>query len=442
MAYNIVTVNVSQTIGATPANLQQMSAVISCGATLQKAGQPVLITQNSEITDLVQNPISMLQAEQTSYGADFTLTLATGDKIDRVPGSEVIITISGCSPSTWNGTFTATLTALNKLTWTVTSSTLDGSPTTLGKFAIEGSDDLVLAVNTFFAQGNSVGVYVLELGYLKDVVADEVAALKTYIEEPVKQFYAYLVPATWDLDPDFITLAKLYAADEAKQYFFVLTATPNDTNYLNPYAAIKSISAVNDDTYPETNAAAAVMWNLVSASPSEVNKVPPMAFRYLLAVNANKSKASIQSTMAKQNINYVDTGAEGGIANTILVKGVFCDGNDMTYWYSVDWVQINVDMQLANAVINGSNNPINPLYYDQDGIDRLQLVAQGVFNTGTSYGLVNGAAPVNAIPFKTYVKNNPNDYGIGRYAGLSATYTPMRGFVEIIFNINVTMQLS
>lgn len=442
MAYKIVTVNVSQTIGATPANLQQMSAVISCGATLQEAGQPVLITQKSEITDLVQNLIGSLQAEQASYGSDFTLTLAEGEMIDRVPGSEVGITITGCSPAAWNGTFTATFTALGKLTWTVTDSILDGTPTTVGTFALAGSEDLVLAVNTFFAQGNSVGVYVLELGYLDDATTDEVAALKAYIEEPVKQFYAYLVPATWDLDPDFITLAKLYTGDEAKLYFFVLTATPNDTNYLNPYADIKSIAAVNDDTYPETNAAAAVMWNLVSASPSEVNKVPPMAFRYLLAVNANKSKASILSTLAKQNINYVDTGAEGGIANAILVKGVFCDGNDMTYWYSVDWVQINVDMTLAKTVINGSNNPINPLYYNQDGIDRLQMAAQGVFNTGGAYGLVNGQTPVNAIPFKTYVKDNPNDYGIGRYAGLSATYTPMRGFVEIIFNINVTMQLS
>ncbi len=114
----------------------------------------------------------------------------------------------------------------------------------------------------------------------------------------------------------------------------------------------------------------------------------------------------------------------------------------MTYWYSVDWVQINVDMQLANTVINGSNNPINPLYYNQDGIDRLQQVAQGVFNTGVSYGLVNGQPVVNVVPFRTYIKNNPNDYGIGRYAGLSAVYTPMRGFVEIIFNVNVTMQLS
>ncbi|EHL9093785.1 hypothetical protein KFA88_005128, partial [Escherichia coli] len=75
-------------------------------------------------------------------------------------------------------------------------------------------------------------------------------------------------------------------------------------------------------------------------------------------------------------------------------------------------------------------------------IDRLQQVAQAVFNTGVSYGLVNGQPVVDAVPFRQYINTNPNDYGIGRYAGLSASYTPMRGFVEIIFNINVTMQLS
>lgn len=442
MTYNIVTVNVSQTIGATPSNLQQMGAVISAGATLQTPGTPILITQNSEISDLVQNAISSLGAEVSSYGSDFTMTLAGGDKLGRSPGDEIDITISGCSPSAWNGTYTATVALGGELNWTIAGSVLDGTPTTLGKCALEGSDDLVTAVNSFFAQGNSIGVHVLELGYLENGVTDEVEALKTYIEEPVKRFYAYLVPFTWDKDPDFITLAKLYASNEAKLYFFTITGGATDTNYLTPYENIKSIVAVCDDTYPVTNAAAAVMWNLISASPSEINKVPPFAFRFLQAVNANNSKSSILATMTKQNINYVGTGAEGGIANTILILGVTSDGNDMSYWYSVDWVQINVDMMLANTVINGSNNPINPLYYNQDGIDRLQMVAQGVFNTGVSYGLVNGQTPVNAVPFKVYVKNNPNDYGIGRYAGLSASYTPMRGFVEIIFNINVTMQLS
>lgn len=442
MSFNIVTVNVSQTIGAIPSNLQQMSAMLSFGSTLQEPGKPVLLTQPSDITDLVNYPISSLEAEVQSFGTDFTLVLPADVSIKRDPGSELEITIQNCSPNTWNGTYLATVIDSNTLTWTVTDSSLDGSPTTIGQVSITGSDELVTAVETFFAQGSSVGTYLLELGYQNDLPKDEIAALKAYMQEPLKRFYAYLVPETWKANTDFITLAKLYTANEAKQYFFVLEDTPDDTNYVTPYAGIKSIIAMADDTYPVTNAAAAAMWNFVSPSPSEINKVPPMAFRFLQAVNANKAKASILTTMVKQNINYVDTGAEGGIANTMLVKGVTSDGNDMTYWYSVDWVQINVDMMLANAVINGSNNPINPLYYNQDGIDRLQQVAQGVFNTGVSYGLVNGQTPVNAVPFKTYVKNNPNDYGIGRYAGLSATYTPMRGFVEIVFNINVTMQLS
>ncbi|MGM8398770.1 hypothetical protein [Enterobacter hormaechei] len=442
MSFNIVTVNVSQTIGAIPSNLQQTSAVLSFGATLQEPGKPVLLTQPSDITDLVNYPISSLEAEVQSFGTDFTLTLPADVSLTRDPGSELEITVQNCSPKAWDGTYLATVIDSNTLTWSLTDSSPDGSPTTLGQFSINGSDALVTAVETFFAQGSSVGTYLLELGYQDDLPKDEVAALKTYMQEPVKRFYAYLVPEAWKANDDFITLAKLYTSNESMQYFFALEDTPDDTNYVTPYAGIKSIIAMADDTYPVTNAAAAAMWNFVSPSPSEINKVPPMAFRYLQAVNANKAKASILTTMVKQNINYVDTGAEGGIANTMLVKGVTSDGNDMTYWYSVDWVQINVDMMLANAVINGSNNPINPLYYNQDGIDRLQQVAQGVFNTGVSYGLVNGQTPVNAVPFKTYVKNNPNDYGIGRYAGLSATYTPMRGFVEIVFNINVTMQLS
>ncbi|EOV4132572.1 hypothetical protein ACONXG_004121 [Yersinia enterocolitica] len=443
MGFNIVTVNVSQTIGAIPSNLQQMSAILSFGSTLQEASKPVFLTRNQDINDLVKNAIGSLSAVSTakSTSANVTLTLPEGVTIGRDNNTEVEITISGCSPDVWNGTYTATVSGNNTLTWTIPDAQVNGSPTVLGQFTLTGSDELVTAVNGFFAQGNSIGVYLLELGHQMSV-ATQVSALKVYMDDPLRHFYAYLVPQSWDGKAEFINLTKQYTANEAMQYFFVITATPKDTNYVSPYSGIKSVIAQADDSFPTTNAAAAAMWNFVSASPSEINKVPPMAFRYLQAVNAHKGKQSILSTMTKQNINYVDTGAEGGISNTILVKGVTSDGNDMTYWYSVDWVQINVDMQLANTVINGSNNPINPLYYNQDGIDRLQQVAQGVFNTGVSYGLVNGQPVVNVVPFRTYIKNNPNDYGIGRYAGLSAVYTPMRGFVEIIFNINVTMQLS
>lgn len=89
-----------------------------------------------------------------------------------------------------NGTFTATVAGNNSLTWTIADSDLNGSPTTLGQFSIDGADNLVTAVNTFFAQGNSVGTYLLELGVQKSGVSAEIAALKAYLEDPLKRFYA------------------------------------------------------------------------------------------------------------------------------------------------------------------------------------------------------------------------------------------------------------
>ncbi len=137
------------------------------------------------------------------------------------------------------------------------------------------------------------------------------------------------------------------------------------------------------------------------------------------------------------------------------------DGRDFTYWYSVDWAQINSDINLANAVINGSNDSVNPLYYDQDGINRLQDVevatmqsaitnglAAGVikrttlnaqaFKDALNSGTLNGFIVVNAVPFLDYVTANPSDYKTGNYAGLSVQYIPQRGFLSIVFNLNVT----
>ncbi|MEB5814052.1 hypothetical protein MXE68_26875, partial [Escherichia coli] len=230
----------------------------------------VLLTRNQDINELVKNPIAGLSAAAAGRSAasvTVTMTLPEGSNIRRENSSEVKIVVSGCSPDAWNGEYTATVTDEKTLTWTIADSQLSGSPVTLGQFSIVGSENLVTAVNTFFAQGNSVGTYLLELGVQTGGVSKEIAALKSYMEDPLQRFYAYLVPQPWDGDAEFISLAKLHTANEAMQYFFVLTKTPDDTNYVSPYAGIKSVIATADDTYPATNAAAAVMWNYVSASP-------------------------------------------------------------------------------------------------------------------------------------------------------------------------------
>jgi hypothetical protein len=198
-------------------------------------------------------------------------------------------------------------------------------------------------------------------------------------------------------------------------------------------------------------------------APSTTNKVTPFAFSFVYGVTSFpvQGHQALLTTLKAASTNWIETGAEGGIGNTILKWGTTMDGNDFTYWYSVDWVQITLDVDTANAVINGSNNPINPLYYNQPGIDALEAVAAATMTRGITYGLVLGTVVqtaldgsvldanldagkytdltvVNAVPFVTYSSENPGDYKIGKYAGLAVVYMPQRGFTNIIYNVTVT----
>jgi hypothetical protein len=210
-------------------------------------------------------------------------------------------------------------------------------------------------------------------------------------------------------------------------------------NYSSWTGKKSAVVMVEDVNAPMTEcSAAAMLWNALNYNPSDTNKVAPMAFQYVVGVTPFSGNQTVQQTLKTANVNYIGTGAEGGISNTLILWGVTADGRDYTYWYSVDWVQININLSLSNAIINGSNNPINPLYYNQAGINTLQKVAQGTMNSGVAFGLVLPPVTVQAVSFSTYVTNNPSDYSIGKYAGLSVTYTPARGFTQIIFNVNVS----
>jgi hypothetical protein len=210
---------------------------------------------------------------------------------------------------------------------------------------------------------------------------------------------------------------------------------------------------------------AAPFWNALHLDPSSSNKVPPFAFQDVFGVTnwvAKGTNRAILGILKDEGINYITTGAEGGISNSSIFWGtVRQTPRDFTYWYSVDWAQLDVARRLANVIINGSNNPINPLYYDQEGIDRLQDAAMGSMQSAVSYGLANGVPTrsrlsaikfidalengtydgklvVNAEPLLDYLRVNPNDYKIGRYAGLFVGYIPQRGFIHILFNMTVT----
>ncbi|WP_320533665.1 hypothetical protein [Robbsia andropogonis] len=368
---------------------------------------------------------------------------------------------------------------------------------------------------SFFAQGSSVGLYVLELGAQSSIEA-EISALETWITENSGVFYAYLVPADWDYGSDEVgsvtitsggsgytaaptvtfsapssgtaatgtaiiqngavtgvtitspgtgytaaptvtfsapssgttatgtasmvsaleVMAANYESPNGKTYFFVTATTAN----LSLYSGNKAIFAlVNSPTAASTEyQAAAAFYQWLVNSPSASNMLAPMAFRYLYSVTPwtlTGNKTTITTILSDYG-NVILTGAEGGISKSCLFKGMLADGSQASWWYGIDWFQIQVKQALAAAVINGSNsNP--PLLYNQAGINTLLSVIQGIANSAVSFGCAESIT-VSATSFTDYTTANPSNYKAGIYGGFSATVVGQNGFLSITFNIDAT----
>ncbi len=454
MSNQIVTVNVTLSAAPAPSTLQQTGAFISQGATTKAAQTYTLLTQMQDLTNILAAPLALTSLAWASGTVTATTTAALPVTFES--GKSYPITIAGATPSGYNGQYLATINGTDTFTFPLATS--PGTETVPGTYTV--SDVLNSMGETFFAQGSQQSVYVLELG--PSTATSGVGDLSTFINANPNVFYSYLVPRAWDGNAAYLAFLANYESTTSKTYFFTTTTTSTYTDYTTLMKDV--VALVEAPTIPLTEfSLAAAFWKSLNYNPSGTNRVTPFAFSFLFGVTAYPTvgNATLLASLKAANINWVGTGAEGGLTNTILFWGTTADGNDFTYWYSVDWIQINLDLNVSNAIINGSNNPINPLYYNQDGINRLQDVAVATIQTAITDGMATGSVVrvgldsstflsqldsgaftgenvVNAIPFITYTTANPNDYPIGKYSGLSAVYIPARGFKQIIFNVNVT----
>ncbi|HBM0952466.1 hypothetical protein ABK735_21535 [Enterobacter kobei] len=457
----IVNINVSVTNPPKPSQLLKSGAMISMGGTTLAAGEYQLLTTKDDLKDITSPEKSISAISWSSNIVTVTLSAAHGWDI----GSTVPLVVSGVTPSGYNAAVDATVTSATEFTYPL--ATDPGTATVLGTVKTVAANEIIEMNTTFWAQGTTRAVYVLEFGDVS--VADAVSALSDFIDEDIslgntyQKFFSYLVPREWDGEPTFKTLTGLYTSPASLVYFFVTTTIATYTAWV----ATKNKSVFAGVESPDIPAGefsmAAWFQSSLANDPGSSNMVPPMAYRFGYGVTEYPVEGN--STLLKQlqdsSINYVGTAAEGGLSNKMLVAGHMLDGNPFNYWYSVAWAAINLELDLANEIINGSNTTVNPLYYEQNGIDRLQRRALKTLRNGISYGLILGRvigtgltqqdfnteyekgtyagnAVINAVPFSNYNSLNPSDYAAGKYAGLSAVMTPRRGFESITFNVNVT----
>ncbi|MGB8666867.1 MAG: hypothetical protein WCD24_19300 [Serratia inhibens] len=457
----IVNINVSVTNPPKPSQLLKSGALISVGGTTLMPGSYELLTSKDDL-----KTISALPKQISSiFWSENVVTVTLDEPHEWEVGARVPVVISGMVPDAYNGAYTVTIGSTNDFTFTLLAD--PGEATVMGAVSTVAAGEIQQMNTTYWAQGTNRAVYVLELGDLSSTAA--VTALSKFIDEDIslgntyQKFFSYLVPREWDTEATFKTLANNYTSPGSLVKFFVTTTISTyaawaSGKYPNVFAGVEA-PVIGATEY----SMAAPFQSSLANDPSSSNMVPPMAFRFMYGVTdyPPAGNGKLLKALQDNNINYIGTAAEGGLSNKMLVAGHMLDGMPFNYWYSVAWCAINLEMDLANEVINGSNTTVNPLYYEPQGISRLQRRGLKTLRSGISYGLIlgqvidtqlsqdafneayekgtyAGSAVINAVPFANYTSLNPSDYADGKYSGLSAVVTPKRGFESITFNLNVT----
>jgi hypothetical protein len=484
----IVTVNVSIVEAPTPNTYQRSGAFVSFGATMLAKNDSTLLTQLADLTP--PTPLApVLVPPMAITNTVWTAGVVTVTTTSPIPGPPIVgdtftLVLAGYTPAAYNGRVQATVTGPSAFTYPL--ATNPGVVTAEGTATWGSAIELSQMATTYFGQGNEVGVWVLELGY-QSSFANRVVALQGWLTNNPLTIYGFLLPREFGANPNipnwpgfptpapapttWMNLLKQYENPEAMEYFWITIAGSANMNTLGPtYKDVLQLveaptltdplgANINDPNGEFTMAA--MFYNAIVYRPSNTNRIAPMAFKYVYGVTEYPQRGNGPLLVAFKgaNTNYISTGAEGGISFTMVYEGVTLDGMDyFNWWYTIDWVQIQVNLDLSNAIINGSNNPLAPLYYNQDGINYLETVLYSTMQSAQTFGMVlgkiemtqldgpdltaaifggtfAGKCDINAVPFLNYTLANPGDYKIGEYDGLSALFIPARGFIHILVNI-------
>lgn len=497
----IVNLTAVVTVAPTPSQLQQSGAIVSVGGTTLAAGTYQYCGNPTAVTAIAATSYAITSLAWASSTVTATVASGTLPSI----GTTFTTTISGATPSGYNGTYVATVVSATTFTYALASN--PGTETVAGTFTLSGASPITSAATTFFAQGQAVGAYVLELGSIVGADA-QIAALQTWITNNPGVFYAYLVPAAWDYSKDEVgsiivnnggngytsvpvvgftgggggtgaagtaiiqngaivavtitnpgsgyttaptvtftggggvgaaatanlasalnIVASTYSNPTGKTYFFVTTSVANIGNY----AAQKSVFAVVPSPLATSQEfqAAAFFYQWLVNNPSLANPLGPMSYRYLYGVTpwpATGFTANIQTILSNYG-NIVLVPPQGGISNSCAFKGTTMDGSQASWWYGIDWFQIQGVQAMAAAVINGSNQ-IPPLVYNQHGINTLLSTLQNVANSAVSFQCALTITLI-ATDFSTYTTQNPTNYQAGLYNGFTANVTGQNGFLVV-----------
>lgn len=324
------------------------------------------------------------------------------------------------------------------------------------KVAVEDEDKLmqyVTSLNNTPFDAENYSIYLEEHGTKDSDYSSKVKAINDFVTNSELPCYIFILPdgmGNYELLQ--AELFALYGQLNQPVYFFLdYNGQAESVEISNHYEQVKDQKSaalfLNNTEGQSLSALSAGMFASYKFDLSQTNPASPFNYKRLDGVKFSPLPLPIKQNLIQLSVNFVDQ-----VANQIvLLNGRYGDTFAIDYRYQWDLTSFRVETDLKSLILNGVNNPIYVIKYNQNGIDILQARVKSSLNAMIELGAVTEyAASINAatgdlinvgditcIGFREYITNNPEDYENEIYGGISFYLRIGKYIRQVILNITL-----
>lgn len=253
-------------------------------------------------------------------------------------------------------------------------------------------------------------------------------------------------------DLSFVKLAQTYN-DIAKELLFFLPSPKDEDPSVSTsdkyFDGLKSVMTCKENTTLETQSVTAAVVGVTASNYFDISTtMPGSSLNYKkIAITPYSYQRAMKETLINTPYTFVDALA----GNNVILNARMRDGKPWEYYFFWYWVNYNVTNKITSVILNGQNNPVSAVRFDQNGIDTLHANIKSVLNNMVSMGVLTtfaqsfdqstgsftGEGDIVCPNYYTFIQTNPTDYENEILSGISC-YLQIGKFVRQV-QWNVTL---
>ena len=277
-----------------------------------------------------------------------------------------------------------------------------------------------------------------------EIVSQAVKVLSDFVASGELRVYEWACPTSFYDNTDFIALVKSYSGITAGQYFSLELpegTDPSTDETFALYIQSKSFAPVYPSLVEGESSNGAIVGikagNLYNLSVS--NPLSLLQWKTVYGITPrDRLSNSLVDALNENGCSWI-----GSLNNnTVVLGGMVADGQNWESYFALDTFIFRLTVDIASMMIQASNNPLQSISFNQNGINIIKNKLVAISNAMLSFGVLdnfgsdydtNTNAILNtgewsAIDFATYKANQYQDWKDGIYNGASC-YVTIRHFV-------------